>query len=128
MESSNRIALICLVIALPQGAVACHQIHAIWERRRRELKDGIVIRDSTNPLVVLLLLACTVAAVWLSAWMFYDKPLRPVTIEKPVIVQKAIPCDSQITGNASANNGSTAQTGNDDSANTPAKPAKPKPK
>jgi hypothetical protein len=109
MEISNKIALACLVLALPQGFVACHQLYSLGKQRQER-----------EPLLVsLVLLACTIGAVWLGGWMYFDKPLRPitqtVTIEK--VVEKQIPCPptEQKNGPATAHGSHAfAHSGNGD--------------
>ena len=120
MELSNKIAILCLAIGLPQGLVAVRQLYAGWKRREKELREGVVIADKGGPVLIsLALLFCMVLAVWLGAWMYFDKPLRPTTntVVTEKVVQKLVPCPltQQKTGPATARGRSAiAHSGNND--------------
>jgi hypothetical protein len=132
MEVSNGIALACLAIAIPQGLSACWQLYDRRQTRQRELREGIVISNESNPpLIALLLLLGTIATVWFGAWMYFEKPLRPVvqtvTVEK--VVEKPIPCPIalQKNGPATARGGhdAIAHSGNGDTFTQTPPPAPP---
>ena len=113
MDTSNKIALVCLAIAVPQGLSALYQLRDRHLTRQKELRDGVVISDKSHPLfIALLLLVGTVATVWFGAWMYFDKPLRPatqtVTVEKTVEKLAPCPITTQRNGPATARGGRDA--------------------
>lgn len=125
MELSNKIAILCLAIGLPQGFVAVRELYMAWKRHEKELRDGAVASGKGSPVLASLsLLVCVVVAVWLGAWMYFDKPLRPVTktAVSEKVVEKIVPCPltQQKTGPATARGRSAiAHSGNNDTYGKP---------
>lgn len=122
METSNTVAICCLIIAIPQGAIAIHQLLQITSQSRSgEASMSYKVPSMASSL---LLLAGGIATIFFAAWMFWAKPLRPTVVEKTntVTVEKPVSCPPSQTGPAtSKGNNSPAHSGNGDTfTNTPA--------
>jgi hypothetical protein len=121
MDPQHIYAAICLVTSIVQGVAAGAFLTEKWKKKEGEM--------SSKPWMwtILLPLAC-IATAYVAFWLFYFSP-APVTIEKPVIVEKSIPCPPAETGAASthgAQSPANSGSGNTTSYGTP--PPKPDPK
>jgi hypothetical protein len=130
MEPSYLVGMWCALMTTIQTLAAIYGYVEAHRKKRLEA-EGSPMVSRFNPLPVSI--ALTVGAlgtIALTVWLFVANPMRPKT--DTVYVNK--PCQpAQQTGNATASNGSSAQTGNGNGASVnpaspSARPEKPKPK
>jgi hypothetical protein len=126
MDLSRAAGIVSLVLSIPQGFAASFQI--IDRIKAKKLQAPGISSRRTWFLPTLLLVGMAVCIVF-GCWILFVDPFHPITVEKPVIVEKPSPCPAcpvcpaTKTGAAIAKSGkggtSTAHSGNGDIYNVP---------
>ena len=75
--------------AVPQGLAAYLQL--LDRFKAKESKQSTTSGKGRHTLLAFLPLIGTIVTIGFGFWLIYH-PIRPVTIEKPVIVEKSVPC------------------------------------
>ncbi len=98
MEISNAIAACSMLLALPPGIVAVRDLARVKDASKGR-------KPSHKPNSIMLAILCLFSFgmfIGFGFWMFFDKPLRPVIVERinTMKVEKQIPCPPTRTGPA----------------------------
>jgi hypothetical protein len=120
MELTQAVALGSFVLAIPQGIIGLAQLFS-WNKQK---KSGNALTLSKNPTIqATILMLAAFLMVFSGFWLWYH-PLKATIIEKPVTIEKQIPCPiiQQKNGPATARGKiAIAHSGNNDT-NTVAPP------
>jgi hypothetical protein len=90
---------VALTLAIPQGIVAVVQLF--------QLSTGAPMPSRAKQIgFAILLVSGTATAACFGGWL-WAHPLKPVVLEKTVVVEKQVPCPPTKSGNASTRGASS---------------------
>ena len=127
MGMTQILAICCFIISAPQGLSASLQL---MDRFGGKTEEGAMDSPRTHrTFSACLLLVSTIFTIGLGFWIWYH-PLKPVTIERTITVEKPIPCPATKTGPATARSGpggtAIGHSGNGDTYTIPSAAKPPK--
>jgi hypothetical protein len=118
MEITKFMAMGCFLLAVPQGIDACLRLHDRLSAKRWGTKA--TAPNGFRTFLAVLLLAGTFLTIGLGSWLWIN-PMKPVVVEKPVTIERLIPCPTPPptkSGNATTKGAnSPASTGSGNSFN-----------
>lgn len=99
MNSELALGLIAIAIGIPQAIAGTVEIVDRLKVKRLEVDMTTGRRGSLW--LAFFLYVGTLTCILFAAWLHFDNPFQPTTVEKIIYVDKAVPCPPAKTGPAS---------------------------
>jgi len=125
MELTTELAIGCFICSVPQGTAA---VVFLVDRFRPETVGASMVATKGRALLLATLLVIgTASTTALGGWLL-GHPLKPITVEKTVTVEKLVPCPPAKTGAASTHGAQSPANSGSGNATTYGSPPPASPK